>query len=329
MREITLPDKDLSEHSVKPELLIVHDPTAFDAFQGFSECRGDDDLLGKFLFRERPDADRAHAQHVKFVESLKKHVEVKYLAEILGSSRLPIYETFLRKNPNHMYTHDAIITIPWVPDGYIPANMRKEIRRKERVVLAKVAENLGLKEILTIPSHLYLEGGDVMPLCYGGKRALLMGYGPRTSMGTLYFLRETLVTDGIVDEIVGFKLAEWRLNIDGCFFPVSDRIIVSHVGSILEGILLGRHNVRKISPIDYFKALGFVIIEATRNESYQLQACNFVCLDRGRLAAYNMTNRINNLLRDKGLEVIGIEGDQLVMGNGGPHCMTRPVYKRN
>ena len=323
-----MPDKDLSEHSVKPELLIVHDPAEFDAFQGFSKYGSNDELLDKFLFRERPDAEMLHIQHLNFVERLKKHVEVKYLAEILGGKNLSIYENSLRSNPNHMYTHDAIITIPWVPDGYISANMRKEIRRKEPDVLAKVAENLGLNAILTIPSHLYLEGGDVMPFCYGGKRALLMGYGPRTSIGTLYFLWETLVTDGIVDEIIGIKLAEWRLNIDGCFFPVSDRIIISHVESVLEGILLRRQNVRKISPVEYFRELGFVIVEATRDESYQLQACNFVCLGKGKLAAYKMTERINNILRENGLEVIGVEGDQLVKGNGGPHCMTRPVYKR-
>lgn len=322
-----MPDKDLSEHSVKPELLIVHDPTGFDAFQEFSKYGSNNELLDKFLFRERPDSAILHNQHLKFVESLKKHVAVKYLGEILGDKNLPIYENSLRRNPNHMYTHDAIITIPWIPDGYILGNMRKEIRRREPLVLAKVAKDLGLKEILTIPSHLYLEGGDVIPFCYDDKKAFLMGYGPRTSLEALYFLRETLVMDGIVDEIVGLKLAEWRLNIDGCFFPVSDKIIVFNPDSILEGILLGRHNVRKISPIEYFKEHGFVIVEATRDESYQLQACNFVCLDRGKLVAYNMTERINNILREKGLEVIGIEGDQLVKGNGGPHCMTRPVYK--
>lgn len=113
-----------------------------------------------------------------------------------------------------------------------------------------------------------------------------------------------------VDEIIGFKLAGWRLNIDGSLPPVSDRIIASHIESILEGISLSRHSVRKIRPIDYFKELRFVVIEATRDESYLVEACNFVCLGQGRLAAYNMTERINNLLRDKGLEIIGIAGDQ-------------------
>jgi N-dimethylarginine dimethylaminohydrolase len=324
-----LPHKDFSEHSIKPQLLIVHDPTEFDAFQDFPRCSSNNELLNEFLFREHPESELLRIQHLNFVESLKKHVAVKYLSEILGHTNLPIYEKFLRKNPNHMYVHDAIITIPWIPDGYILGNMKREIRSKEPVVLARLADILGLNEIIKIPSELFLEGGDVMPFCYCDKKTFLMGYGPRTSLETLYFLRETLVMDGTIDEIIGFRLAEWRLNIDGCFFPVSNQIIVSNLESILEGILLGRDYTRMINPIEYFKALGFVVVEATREESYLLQACNFVCLDRGKLAAYNMTERINNILRDKGLEVIGIEGDQLVKGNGGPHCMTRPVYKGN
>jgi arginine deiminase len=40
-----------------------------------------------------------------------------------------------------------------------------------------------------------------------------------------------------------------------------------------------------------------------------------------------MTDRINDLLRGAGLDIIGMDGDELVKGNGGPHCMTRPVYR--
>ncbi|MGB7293636.1 MAG: arginine deiminase family protein [Thermodesulfobacteriota bacterium] len=93
--------------------------------------------------------------------------------------------------------------------------------------------------------------------------------------------------------------------------------------------MLSRHSVRKIRPIDYFKEIRFVVIEATRDKSCLVEACNFVCLGQVKLAAYNMTERINNMLRDKGLEIIGIAGDQLVKANGGPRCMTRPVYGNN
>jgi N-dimethylarginine dimethylaminohydrolase len=307
-------------------MLIVHDPTDFGAFRDFGSATDNRELLEKFLFREPPDVERLRGQHRHFVEALKRHVEVRYLADILAGSDLRHYESYLSSNPNYLYTHDALMTLPWAPGGYILGNMKKAVRRDEAAVLARAADQLGLKEIVKIPPHLYLEGGDLMPFCYGGKRAFLMGYGPRTSKETLFFLRETLMSDGIVDEIIGFQLAEWRLNIDGCFFPVSDRIAVAQADSIVGGLLLGRNRAEPIEPLELFQRLGFTIIEATREESYLMQACNFVCLGRAILVAYGITERINDVLRAEGLGIIGIPGDELVKGNGGPHCMTRPIY---
>ncbi|MGH8546961.1 MAG: arginine deiminase family protein, partial [Gammaproteobacteria bacterium] len=252
---------------------------------------------------------------------------VAYLAEILGASNLPLYRDYLTRNPNHMFTHDALITVPWIPDGYLLGRMKKEIRSTEPVVLDRIARVLGLHEIIRIPPHLYLEGGDVIPFFHDGKRVFLVGYGPRTSVETLFFLRETLVRDGMADEIIGFQLAEWRLNIDGCFFPVSESLAVAHRDSITGGVLLGSDYAEQINPLDLFETWGFTVIDATREESYFKQACNFACLGDGAFVAYNMTDRINDVLRSKGLEIIGINGDQLVKGNGGPHCMTRPIYK--
>jgi N-dimethylarginine dimethylaminohydrolase len=307
-------------------MLIVHDPTDFGAFRDFGSATDNQELLAKFLFREPPDVERLRGQHRHFVEVLRRHVPVRYLADILSGSHFRDFENYLSSNPNYLYTHDALMTLPWAPGGYILGNMKKAVRRDEAAVLARAADQLGLKEIVKIPPHLYLEGGDLIPFCYGGKRAFLMGYGPRTSKETLFFLRETLMSDGIVDEIIGFQLAEWRLNIDGCFFPVSDRIAVAQPDSIVGGLLLGRNRAEPIEPLEFFQRLGFTIIEATREESYLMQACNFVCLDRAILVAYSITERINGLLRAQGLEIIGVPGDELVKGNGGPHCMTRPIY---
>lgn len=319
--------ENLSEHSVKPHMIIVHDPTPFGAFDDFLSIENEEAFFSASLFREKPNPQELHRQHAGFVEVLKEHASVMYLSEILGDSSLPAFERYLRTNPNHVYTHDAIITIPWIPGGYILGNMRKPIRRDEPIVLAKAAEILGYEEILKIPSDLHLEGGDVMPFWHGGSRILLMGYGPRTAEKTLLYFQQTLIQDGIIDEVIGLNLAAWRLNIDGCFFPVSDDTIVSHPGSIQGGIRLGRGFMSKLDPVSYFKEIGFDIIEATAEESYYLQACNFVCLGAGKFVAYNMTERINEILRSKSFEVIGVEGDELVKGNGGPHCMTRPFYR--
>jgi len=316
-----------SEYLVPPQFIIVHDPTEFGAFDGFTAAVDENALLATYLFRAQPDVDALRRQHQAFVETIRQYVPVRYLKDVLEGPGLDAVRCHLTANANHVFTHDAFITLPWVPDGYFLANMKKTIRQKEPAVMQRVAETLGLQEIVRIPPGLYLEGGDVMPICLDGKRMLLIGYGPRTSADALRFLDTTLVRAGIVDEILGFQLAEWRLNIDGCFFPVSDRLAVANRESIRGGMRLCGKSCVEVDPVAFFESHGYTIVEATRVESFFLQACNYLCLGSGRFIAYNMTDRINALLRDRGLTVIGVGGDQLVKGNGGPHCITRPIYR--
>jgi len=317
---------DMSEHRVTPDLIIVHNPCEFEGFQHFTSANTSDELLEQFLFRDHIDVEHYHDQHTQFVSTLTNHVQTKYLSEILDPTELSSCRASFQNNPNHVFTHDALLTIPWLPNRFILGNMKKPLRRQEAHVLKKMGEKLGLEELVSIPPHLYLEGGDVIPFCYDGKRVLLIGYGPRTSRDTLVLLRETLIKDGKVDEIIGFHLADWRINLDGCFFPVSRNLAVCNPESLVGGMRFQKETVETINPLEYLQKHGMKFIEATKEESYRWQACNFVCLGNNRLIAYNMTERINGILRGHGLEVVSIPGDQLVKGNGGPHCMTRPVY---
>jgi N-dimethylarginine dimethylaminohydrolase len=317
---------DLSEHSVTPNLFLVHDPVAFDAFGDFDGIADAATLLSRFLFRERPDTARLQQQHRELVGILSKSVNVLYLSDVMKDAADQTLLAQFRANPNLVFTHDSIVTLPWAPGGYIPGNMKKDIRRQEPAVMARVAEALGLEEIVAMPPECWFEGGDVMPFCYDGKKTLLVGYGPRTSEQTLLFLRDTIMTDGLADEIIGFRLAPWRLNIDGCFFPVSRYVAVANRDSIEGGLLIDRERVQPLDPVAYLEKQGMKIIDASREESFFMQACNFACLRAGELAAYGMTERINDILRGMGFQVTSFCGDDLVKGNGGPHCMTRPIY---
>lgn len=317
---------DLSEHAVTPSLFLVHDPVPFDAFGDFNGIADAQALLSRFLFRERPDPARLQQQHRELVGILSKFVNVVYLRDVVKDSADQTLLAQFRANPNLVFTHDSIVTLPWAPGGYILGNMKKEIRKQEPAVMQRVAAALGLEEIVAVPSAYWFEGGDVMPFCYDGKRALLIGYGPRTSEQTLLFLRDTIMSDGLVDEIIGFRLASWRLNIDGCFFPISRHVAVSNRDSIEDGLLIDRESVRSLHPITYLEGQGMRIVDANREESFFMQACNFACLRVGELVAYGMTERINDIIRGLGFQVTSFRGDDLVMGNGGPHCMTRPIY---
>ncbi len=328
-KQTNFPAQDLSEHDVTPDLILVHNPCEFNAFQQFSSAVNGDELLKRFLFRDQIQVDQYHEQHTQFVRTLSSHVPTKYLSELLDGHEVPATGQDFGDNPNQVFTHDAFLTIPWIPNRYILGNMKQAIRQKEAGILRKVGEKLGLQELVKIPPHLSLEGGDVIPFCYEDKKALLVGYGPRTSRDTLFFLRETLIKEKMVDEIIGFHLAPWRLNLDGCFFPVSRDLAVCNKESILGGVRLQDGDTEDINPLGYLQKIGLTFIEASKEESYEYQACNFVCLGNKRFIAYNMTDRINDKLRNHGLEVIGVQGDQLVKGNGGPHCMTRPIYLGN
>jgi N-dimethylarginine dimethylaminohydrolase len=320
--------KDFSEHAVTPSAMVVHDPTAFGAFDALDGIADGNALLRASLFRERPDVGALARQHAAFVSVLNEHTRVLRVADLLGKAGLTAHREKLERNPNHVFTHDALITLPWAPEAAILGNMREPLRREEPMVLEEVARALGLREIVRLPAGVFLEGGDVIPLCIAEKRTLLVGFGPRTSEEALPVLIELLGERGWVDEVIGVKLAAWRLNVDGCFFPVSDDTVVAHLESVEGGVHWTAEGPRPIDPATHFRNLGFEIVEAAREESYGQQACNFVCLGGKRLVAYKMTERINDALRERGFDVIGVDGSELVKGNGGPHCMTRPVYSR-
>jgi len=316
---------DLSEFAVQPRLVLVHQPHAFGGFDAFAET-AETELLATTLFRARPDLQQLCEQHDSLVRALEARVRVATVADVLGRSGARRHRDLLSSCPNLLFAHDAMVTLPWLPGAFIPAAMKARIRRPETRIYADVAAELGLRPLLEVPEGLFLEGGDVFPIAHDGVRRLLVGYGPRTSAETPRYLRDTLVSDGIVDEVIAIEVAAWRLNLDGCCFPVDRDTVVVHRGSLVGARRYLSDGELDVDPVAHLVELGFTPVEATRDESFLLQACNFACLGQRRLVAYGMTERINDLLRRRGIEVVSVDGSELVKGNGGPHCLTRPIY---
>lgn len=317
---------NFSEYAITPKYVLVHNPCEFDMFSCFKNIKGNE-LKSKYLFRKMPDPFLFQQQHQNYVDKLiKANLKVVYISEFLGKKCFEEYKDIITNNPNHVYTRDSIITIPWIPDGYILGNMKSEIRRNEPLIMSLIAKSFNLKEIIKIPEKLFLEGGDIIPFSYDNKKVLLIGYARRTSKKTLFFLRDTLICDGVIDEIIGLELAEWRINLDGGFVPVAENLIVAHSESIISGILLDKKSIKSINPFSFFKNIGFEIIETIIEESIFKQTCNYFCIGNKTVFGYNMSNKINKVLTERGIKVIGVEGDELVKGTGGPRCMTRPIY---
>lgn len=317
---------DMSEYATVPARVIVHDPTAFSAFSGFREERvgAGVDPTG-YLFREVPDMDLLAKQHAHFVSILGEHVPVSTMADLVPEEHRESANASFRRNPNFLFTHDALITIPWAPGVWIRGSMRESIRRMEVSVIETVAATLSLREV-TIDGGSFLEGGDVIPLVANARRLLLIGFGPRTDAASLHAVYRSLSAMDLIDEVIGCELAPWRLNLDGCLFPVSPELVVLHRASVVGGMRIREAGVSPVDPAAYLEGLGFRMIDASRQESFDMQACNFFCAGDNTFVAYGMTQRINDELREEGLTVRSFEGSELVKGSGGPHCMTRPIY---
>jgi N-dimethylarginine dimethylaminohydrolase len=202
--------------------------------------------------------------------------------------------------------------------------MRQPVRAREPEVLASALGALGLEEIL-VPQECFLEGGDVIPLAYGGRRALLVGFGPRTSREGIDLLWRHL-HPWALDEIVGVEILPERMNLDGVLVPVADDTVIVDRSSIVRSFLLDPNGEQQVDVVGLLCKLGLQALDVTREEATVLQACNCCCLGGRRVVAYDLCARVAQKLRARDIEVLTVPGREMIKGTGGPRCMTRPLY---
>jgi N-dimethylarginine dimethylaminohydrolase len=314
------------EFNRKPDLVITHNPYSFGMKDYFDAIPIDGNIRRLCLFREIPHSKEFNKEHNEYIAKLSKYVKVVNLADLLKSDDIDRYRGVMEQNPNFVYTRDSLIMFPWLPSKYILCKMGSSIREKETAVMKLAAKELELEELFVLPDGYCLEGGDVIPFTYDGKRVLLIGYGIRTTKNTLSLLKERLIDRGLVDEIIGFSLATWRINLDGGFVPVSDKIAISHTESILEGVHIDAKRTTDINPIHFFESIGYTILKTDKLDSELRQTCNCFCDGNGTIFAYNLKPDFYKPLIENGLNVELVGGTELVKGTGGPRCMTRPIY---
>jgi len=156
----------------------------------------------------------------------------------------------------------------------------------------------------------------------------LIGYGTRTTEAGFNYVADIFLKKGIASEIIGIKLPQYRINLDGAIMPVSSDIVVCHKESIdyVKCMAITKTQVRHILLSSYLVDKGYQILEVTQEESIR-EATNILNLGKRKVVSYLHNQRINAALEDMGVEVIPIEGDLLIKGMGGPRCMTRPILR--
>ena len=154
---------------------------------------------------------------------------------------------------------------------------------------------------------------------------MLLGYGRRTTLETLHFLRDQLIPNHL-DENFGGELAEWRINLDGGMVPVASNVVLTHPESLLSGLWLTQTQSVQINVWDMLRDLGMNIIPVTQEESIFKQACNCFCVGDRTIVTYDLSDRVDHELRARGIKTHRIAGSELVKGTGGPRCITKPIH---
>jgi N-dimethylarginine dimethylaminohydrolase len=311
----------LSECDTAPRAVIVHDAPRWGALDGFAGAAGA--APERLLFQGVPDPGAYRAQLAAFHDALRGLVGEVLLLDGLVSG--PATTTQFRSNPNHVFARDAAVTLPWAPEHFIACNMAEPLRRPEPGIMARALRAQGLTPLLALPNDLVLEGGDVIPFSRDGRRCLLIGHGPRTHLTTVAYMAERLIPEWL-DVIIAFRLSPCRINLDGALCPVDRELAIANLDSLLNARRFDADGCRELGVRQAIDELGLAVIEVSFADSRARQACNCFCAGDRRVVMYDLCPAVAEAVAKAGLAVTLVPGAELVKGNGGPRCMTRPLY---
>lgn len=275
--------------------------------------------LPEFLFREPPSDPRIFsAQHAQLRTTLQHHG-----IQVIDVSEMPLPEStraLIRQSPNMFFTRDSAICMP---HGGIILRMARKERAHEPTVMESVYRVLGIPILARIPEGVVVEGGDMI---FARKDTLFMGYGPRTFLAGVEYVRDFLMAhSGGISEIVALRISHERINLDGVLMPLSPSLVLADMSALDSTAILYRKGVKtSINFREYAQKRGFDLLEISRSEGFMLST-NLVHLGRNKVVAYEHNHKTNDQLERMGFTVLRLPGDELVKGSGGPRCMTNVI----
>jgi arginine deiminase len=260
------------------------------------------------------------------------------------------YPLYINPIPNLYFMRDPLSIIG---SGISINSMHTDARRREPMIIKYIYDYNPLfrkdsSQIwynYTIPHSI--EGGDILVL---SKEVVAVGCSERTSANGIEILARNLFAgnEGL-KEVLAVQIPPLRafMHLDTVFTMV-DRDKFTVYPGILDRVAVyklarGSNNGIKVTPekdlvealkkslglpaVSLIQSGGGDIVTAAREQWND--STNTLAIAPGVVVTYSRNEASNEVLRKNGIEVLEIDGSELVRGRGGPRCMSMPLVRED
>jgi arginine deiminase len=259
--------------------------------------------------------------HKRLMDALTEAgVEVLQVRELIRDDEEALAQSY--RCPNLVFTRDSSTV---TDDGAFLFRMGLPSRRRETPVIKAAHRANGVPIALDMKEPETFEGGG-FALLEGG--TAVAGLCDRSTQGALDQMGGYLLDNRLVDLWISLDMPEGCIHIDGEFAELPGKTAISYA-PVLDN---APTHFRTASDAwdgcftEWLRETGWDIVEITEQECRDM-AANFLTVDTGLAIHYTGNPRVMKEVKERGIDVVQIPGDEMKKGNGGIHCMTCPILR--
>lgn len=256
------------------------------------------------------------------------------------------YPFYINPLPNLYFTRDIGATIG---QGLSINKMKTPARDRETMFLKYIYQYNPLFKGQSTPlwydyKEIHsIEGGDILVL---SDKVVAIGCSERTSAAAIETISQRLFKEGMIEKVIAVEIPFTRayMHLDTVFTMIDyDKFtIYPGVEDMVRAyeLTIGK-TTPKVRPMESLKdalktSLGLPGVEfiqsgggdeITAAREQWNDSTNTLAIAPGVVITYDRNEASNETLRNNGIEVIEIEGSELVRGRGGPRCMSMPLVR--